>query len=353
MKKIVIKTILFAMGLSIVPLQADAQFFKKLFKKKSKTEQVVKEKKKYVEQTVMVNPDSLEDNSNNRNGFLGIPLGIDADDFDKQLKNLGFTAYEQAEKQTAKTYKYDGEVMGEKSVVTLITSEKTNTVYAVDVAEPKVYPSDAAISKRNVKLRKELVALYGKGYVNKSGECYTIVTPLGTVNLHYERITIGGGYTIGFSVDDAKAYKQAYDEMVEKEYEPLPRTIEKGTATVVGHSDVVGVGVGIMEARTLAKARALLAKYDYAVGKTTSRGVVSTLTLAAGYKSTVDLRRRGSSVNYVTITATEDKEQLAKDLQQAGFEADGKNAYKNGRVRLAWTQDKQGRQVLKFTAKAR
>ena len=45
MKKIVIKTILFAMGLSIVPLQADAQFFKKLFKKKSKTAQVVKEKK--------------------------------------------------------------------------------------------------------------------------------------------------------------------------------------------------------------------------------------------------------------------------------------------------------------------
>ena len=83
MRKKVFKTFIIALGLSIVPIKADAQFFKKLFGKK-KEKEVERVEKAPEQQTVMLDPATLEDNSNNRNGFMGIPLGVDAEVFDKR-----------------------------------------------------------------------------------------------------------------------------------------------------------------------------------------------------------------------------------------------------------------------------
>lgn len=352
MRKIVFKTFIIVLGLSIVPLKADAQFFKKLFGKK-KEKEVERVEKAPEQQTVMLDPATLEDNSNNRNGFMGIPLGIDAEVFDKRMKELGFAAIEQKEKQTSKTYKYEGDVFGVKSFVTLNTSEKTNIVYAVDVVDPTVYSTEKAVTKRNTELKNEFVKTYGKGYVNKGGECYTIITQLGSVNLHYERITIGGGFNIGFVADDAKAYKVAYDEMADKDFEASPREIVKGLAPVCNHIDVVGVGVKIMEEQLYSKARTTLTKHDYVLGKATSKALTATYKLPADYSCVLTLGRKGSKVNTVTITANEDKDLVMQDLKRCGFEEIGKNTYKSGRLRLTWTEDKQGRQVLKFSSALR
>ena len=41
-------------------------------------------------QLALADISTLADNSNNRNGFMGIPLGIKADGFEKQLLEKGF-----------------------------------------------------------------------------------------------------------------------------------------------------------------------------------------------------------------------------------------------------------------------
>ena len=92
---------------------ADAQFLKKLFKKKAKTEKkAAVTKTDGIDddaQTAMVDIATLADNTNNRNAFMGIPLGIKGDRFEKQLLEKGFTVRKAEGKQTAKSYIYDGE----------------------------------------------------------------------------------------------------------------------------------------------------------------------------------------------------------------------------------------------------
>lgn len=350
-----VSTVVLSVLIGFVPLEADAQFFKKLFKKKPKTE-VVTEAKENVKddvQTVMLNTDSLADNSNNRNGFLGIPLGINADRFEKALIAKGFEAIETVGNQTAKTYRFTGEVMGSKSKLTLVVSEKTATVYAVDVEEPVVYNTEADVKKRFGQLKEMLVGIYGKGFVDNGGECYNIVTKLGCVNIHFERITIGGGYMIGFSVDDAKAYATAYDEMAEKEYETKPRNITLGLADLDKHTDVVGLGTKIISGKTLTKARSILKEYEYTTNKITTRELQASLKLPGGYTSKITVRRRGRSVTGVTIVANEDETLLNQAVKVGGYIDSGKNAYRNGKIRMNKDKDKQGNQILKFTAALR
>lgn len=342
-------------SLVFLPMQADAQFFKKLFKKKPKTEVVAKVSSdvKNVPQTVMLNPDSLKDNSNNRNGFAGIPLGINAEKFERMLVEKGFVGQAQQANQTAKTYRFTGDVMGSPATVTLIVSEKTATVYAVDVEEPTVYSKEADVKKRFAQLKASLVETYGKGYVDNGGEGYNIMTRLGCVNLHFERITVGGGYMIGFSVDDAKAYATAYEEMADKEYEAKPRTVAQGLAEIEKHTDVVGLGTRLIGSRYFTRARNVLKEYEYATNKITTRELQASFALPGGYSSKAVIRRKGSSLISFIITANEDKALLEQAVKVGGYVSAGKNTYKNGKVKMVWTEDKQGNQILKFTAATR
>ena len=123
-------------ALLLMAQPADAQFLKKMFKKKARTERKAKVGKDGIDddaQQALADVTTFADNSNNRNAFLGIPLGIKAERFEKQLLEQGFTERKAEGKQTAKTYVYEGDVYGAKARVTLYTSEDTERVFAVDV----------------------------------------------------------------------------------------------------------------------------------------------------------------------------------------------------------------------------
>ena len=107
-------------ALLLMAQPADAQF-----KKKARTERKAKVGKDGIDddaQQALADVTTFADNSNNRNAFLGIPLGIKAERFEKQLLEQGFTERKAEGKQTAKTYVYEGDVYGAKARVTLYTS---------------------------------------------------------------------------------------------------------------------------------------------------------------------------------------------------------------------------------------
>lgn len=328
---------------------ADAQLLKKLFKKKAKTEtKAAVTKSDGIDdnvQTALIDITTLTDNSNNRNAFQGIPLGIKADRFEQLLLQQGFTERKPETKQTAKSYIYDSKVYGTEAVVTLAVTEQTARVYAVDVTDVAVYPSEQAVTQRFKQLKGELNKVYGQGYVDNQGEAYTIQSRLGTVNLHYERGSLTSSYTIGFALDDAKAYQMAYNEMEDKEYETAPRTIEAGLAAACNHTDLVGLSVKLLQNRTVAKSQAVLRQYDYKLGKATAKAVPATFAMD-GYQVTASLLRRKQAITTVTLTATDDTEAIRRDLQTYGFTSTDQKTYRQGKMTLTLSTDKQGRVVL-------
>ena len=167
------KLLLICMTFALVSQPAEAQFFKKLFKKKkAKTEQKAVQKTDGIDdaaQTALVDVTTLTDNSNNRNAFLGIPLGIKAERFERLLLEQGFTERKPEGKQTAKSYIYDGEVFGARSTVTLAVSDQTARVYAVDVTDEAVYNSEKEVIARFQAVKSQLQQVYGIGYVDNQG----------------------------------------------------------------------------------------------------------------------------------------------------------------------------------------
>ena len=327
---------------------ADAQFFKKLFKKKAKTEKKASAKSDGIDddtQVALADIMTYADNRNNRNAFLQIPVGIKADRFEKQLLQQGFTERKHEGKQTAKSYIYEGEVYGAKSVITLAVSDQTTRVYAVDVADQTVYPSEQAVKQRFAMLKDELVKVYGRGFIDNQGEAYTIQTRLGTVNLHYERGSLSSSYTIGFALDDAKAYQMAYQEMDDKEHETSPRTIAEGLAAACNHTDLIGLAVKLWQNRTLKGAQNVLLSYDYTLGKATAKAVPASLTID-DYQVGVSLARRKQSITMITITATDDMAAVCKDLQTYGFTSADQKTWRQGQMSVVVSVDKQGRVVV-------
>ena len=328
---------------------ADAQFFKKLFKKKAKTEKkAAVTKTDGIDddaQTAMMDITTLADNSNNRNAFMGIPLGIKGDRFEKQLLEKGFTERKAEGKQTAKAYIYDGEVYGARATVTLAVSDQTDRVYAVDVTDETVYNSEKDVKARFQFLKGELQKVYGMGYVDNQGEAYTIQTRLGTVNLHYERGSLTNCYSLGFALDDAKGYQMAYKEMEDKEYETAPRNIEKGLASACNHTDLVGLGVCLYQNRTIKGAQTVLRSYDYTLGKATPKAVPATFTMA-DYQSAASLARKKQTITAITLTATDDMEDVCKDLTTYGFTSDDRKTWRQGKMTAVVSTDKEGRVVL-------
>lgn len=344
MKKIVFTLL----AVALVCQPADAQFFKKLFKKKAKTEKKASAKADGIDdeaQTAMVDIASLTDHTNNRNAFLGIPLGIKGDRFEKLLLEKGFAERKPEGKQTAKSYIYDGDVFGVRSTVTLAVSDQTDRVYAVDVTDETIYNSEKDVKARFQQVKTELQKMYGNGYVDNQGEAYTIQTRLGTINLHYERGSLTSSYTLGFALDDAKAYQMAYSEMEDKEYETAPRKIEAGLAAGCNHTDLVGLGVRLLQNRTVKGAQTVLRSYDYALGKMTAKVVPATFAMD-GYQATASLARRKQAITVVTLTATDDAEAVCKDLKMYGFTSDDQKTWCQGKMTAVVTTDKVGRVVL-------
>lgn len=336
------------LAVAVVCQPADAQFFKKLFKKKAKTEKKTITKTDGIDdeiQTAMVDIAALDDHANNRNAFMGIPLGIKGDRFEKLLLEKGFVERKAEGKQTAKSYIYDGEVYGARATVTLAVSDQTDRVYAVDVTDETVYNSEKDVKARFQTVKEELKKVYGNGYVDNQGEAYTIQTRLGTVNLHYERGSLTTSYSLSFALDDAKAYKMAYSEMDDKEYEAAPRMIEKGLAAACSHTDLVGLGVILLQNRTVKGAQATLHGYDYTLGKATAKVVPATFTMD-GYQAAASLSRRKQAITAITLTATDDAEAVCKDLKTYGFVSDDQKTWRQGKMTVVVTTDKQGRVVL-------
>ena len=331
----------------MVAQQADAQLFKKLFKKKNKTEKKATTKADGIDDALQLPLADIAtaDNANNRNAFLGIPVGIKADRFEKLLLEQGFSERKAEGKQTAKSYVYEGDVYGAPAVVTLAVSEQTGRAYAVDVEEHTLYPNEQAVKQRFQMLKGELQKVYGPGYVDNQGEAYTIQTRLGTVVLHYERSSLSSTYTIGFQLDDAKAYEKAYQEMEDKEYETAPRPITDGLAEACRHTDLVGLGVLLLQHRTVAKAQGVLRQYGYTLGKANAKQVPASFKMG-DYTATATLARRRQAVNSITITATDDAAAVRKDLGTYGFTTTDDKTYRQGKMAITVGADKQGRVVL-------
>lgn len=327
---------------------ADAQFLKKLFKKKAKTEKKAQKSTDGIDddaQVAMADITTLAENTNNRNAFMGIPLGIKAERFEKLLQEKGFTERKQEGVHTSKSYIYDGDVYGTRSTVTLAVSDNTDRVYAVDVTDETVYASLNDVKARFAKVKAELQKVYGRGYVDNQGEAYTIQTQLGTVNLHYERGSLSSSYTLGFALDDAKAYQMAYAEMDDKEYETAPRTIANGLAAACNHTDLVGLGVLLWQNRTLKGAQSVLASYDYTVGKATAKVLPASFTMDS-YQATVSLTRRKQAITAITLTATDDVEAVCKDLKTYGFTSDDQKTWRQGKMTAVVTTNNEGQVVL-------
>ena len=343
------KKIVFALlAVALVCQPADAQFLKKLFKKKAKTEKKASSKADGIDddaQTAMVDIATLADNTNNRNAFMGIPLGIKGERFEKQLLEKGFTERKPEGKQTAKSYIYDGDIFGTRATVTLAVSDQTDRVYAVDVTDETIYNSEKDVKARFIQVKKELQQVYGNGYVDNQGEAYTIQTRLGTVNLHYERGSLTNSYSLGFALDDAKAYQMAYSEMEDKEYETAPRKIEVGLAAACNHTDLVGLGVRLLQNRTVKGAQAMLGSYDYTLGKTTAKVVPASFKMDS-YQATASLARKKQAITVVTLTATDDAEAVCKDLKTYGFVSDDQKTWRQGKMTAVVSTDKEGRVVL-------
>ena len=343
------KKIVFALlAVALVCQPADAQFLKKLFKKKAKTEKKASSKADGIDddaQTAMVDIATLADNTNNRNAFMGIPLGIKGERFEKQLLEKGFTERKPEGKQTAKSYIYDGDIFGTRATVTLAVSDQTDRVYAVDVTDETIYNSEKDVKARFIQVKKELQQVYGNGYVDNQGEAYTIQTRLGTVNLHYERGSLTNSYSLGFALDDAKAYQMAYSEMEDKEYETAPRKIEVGLAAACNHTDLVGLGVRLLQNRTVKGAQAMLGSYDYTLGKATAKVVPASFKMDS-YQATASLARKKQAITVVTLTATDDAEAVCKDLKTYGFVSDDQKTWRQGKMTAVVSADKEGRVVL-------
>lgn len=340
--------VLFLLMSFLLPHPAEAQLLKKLFKKKNKApvEQVTAAPEP--EQSVMVAVDALADHTNNRNGFLGLPIGIGAGDFERRLLEKGFTEMVNDEQPAGKTYMYGGEVLGRKATVRLALTERTGRVYAVGTEFSDIYADEAQARKAFNTLKDSLTQQYGKGYVDEGGSAYRVMTRLGGAELSYERLGTGGGYSIGMTVDDAKAYALAYDEMEDKEHEDAPRTTENGLAGEWHHTGLVSLGTLLMEKGTLQQARTLLKTYDYRTGRETAKLLPATMAMGT-YSATASVGKKGKSISMVTLTANDDAAALENDLLRYGYVKKNATTFSNGKINATLGKDKQGRNVVKMT----
>ncbi|MCR5470511.1 MAG: hypothetical protein K6F22_06165 [Prevotella sp.] len=341
------KILAIAFALLLVGQPAHAQFWKKIFKKKAKTEKKATVKSDGIDdlaQTALADI-TIADNEKNRNAFTDIPIGIKADRFEKLLMEKGFSERQQQGPHTSKSYIYSGELLGEKATVTLAVSDQTDRVYAVDVAEEKVYSSEAEVVKRFQTLKDMLVKTYGKGFISRQGEAYNIISRLGTVCLHYERGAMSNSYTIGVVYEDAKAYRMAYYEMSDTAYEEKPRVITQGLAAPCMHTDIVGLSFALSGAASQQKAVQVLKKYEYAIGRITAKVLPASFQMP-DYKVSVTMGLRRKRVISTTIVANDEIDAVRQDLQREGYVTSDHKTYRQGKKTVTLSTNKENKVVL-------
>ena len=239
-----------------------------------------------------------------------------------------------------------------------LTTQKLNYEKAIHAKEMKLrlvnmsldyglYPTEADVKERFQQLKKQLTAVYGKGYVDDGGESYMIVNRLGSACIHYERAMMGSSYTIGFTIDDAKAYQMAYGEMADKENESLPRIIENGLATAECHTDIVGLGYKLLKNKSLSAAKTVLTEYEYVMGKLTAKQQSASLSIN-DYHSTIVLSRKKQSFTTLTIIANDDVEKVRKSLKTYGFMTTDNSHFQQGKMSATLNVDSQGQVVLQM-----
>jgi hypothetical protein len=150
---------------------------------------------------------------------------------------------------------------------------------------------------------------------------------------------------MGFALDDAKAYKMAYQEMDDKEYETAPRKIDAGLAAACNHTDLVGLGVRLLQNRTVKGAQTVLASYDFTLGKATAKAIPASFNMD-GYQATASLARKKQAITAITLTATDDAEAVCKDLKTYGFTSADQKTWRQGKMTAVISADKQGRVVI-------
>lgn len=324
---------------------ADAQLFKKWKKKKIQTEAVEVPQRVNLDtlQLAMMDISTCPDNKLNRMAFLGIPLGISAKGFHERLTAQDFI--EPADQQNY-YYLYQGTAFGSPVRLILMQSDSTRTVYAVDIEETTIRRSEADARRRFMELKQQLQEIYGDGYICYGGEQYVINTPLGSVTLHYERTTGGGGFVVGYAIEDAKADAQAYAEAEDKGGEELPRTIrEDGLADVELHADIVNLGQMLLQAATPQRARVVLALYDYVIGKETAAVLPASFKMG-DYLAKVNISKRAKILSAVTITANDRTDLVRADLERIGYTPQ-ETGYSNG-VLTATLKEENGLLSLTF-----
>lgn len=305
-------------------MTADAQLFKKWKKKKQQQVEVA-------EVPQAVNLDTLQlpmadiatcsDNRFNRMAFLGIPLGISAKGFHDRLTAQGFS--EPADQQNY-YYLYQGTAYGGQLRLILMQSDSTRTVYAVDIEETTIRQTEADVRRRFYELKQQLRELYGDGYVCNSGEQYIINTPLGSVTLHYERTTGGGGFVIGYAIEDAKASRLEDMESGSQGVQGVQgvqggqEIKENGLVEVVPHADIAGLGQMLLQAATPQRARLVLSLYDYTIGKETAALLPASFRMG-DYLAKVSISKKTKMINAVTITANDRADLVKADLELMGY----------------------------------
>lgn len=328
---------------------ADAQLFKKSKKKKKKQVEVVaapQEVNRDSLQLPMADIATCQDNWLNRNAFLGIPLGITGKGFHNRLVAKGFT--EPAHQQNF-YYLYQGQCLGKNVRVNLMKSDSTGMVYAVSVEEVQAGQTEADARQRFQELKKQLRPVYGDGYVANGGEEYIMNSPLGSATLHYERMTGGAGYSVGYFIDDAKAYAQAWQEMEDRTGEEQPRRLDvNGLADTIRHADIAELAHALMQAGVPQKAKALLATYDYQTERETAVLLPAVFKMGGYYQARVSITKRGKTITAVTMTANDTQELVVADLMRMGYTVQG-TGYGNGVYQATLTQNAKGLLVLTVT----
>ena len=139
--------------------------------------------------------------------------------------------------------------------------------------------------------------------------------------------------------------KWTYQEMEDKAYETAPRTITDGLAEACGHTDLVGLGVKLLQNKTVKGAQEILLSYDYSLGKTTNKALSASLTIG-DYKVVASLARRKQTITAITLTANDNLAVVYRDLETNGFTSANQKTWQQGKMSVTVSADKQGRVVL-------
>ena len=70
-----------------------------------------------------------------------------------------------------------------------------------------------------------------------------------------------------------------------------PRNIEAGLAAACNHTDLVGLGVRLLQNRTVKGAQTVLASYDFTLGKAAAKAIPASFSMD-GYQTTASLARK-------------------------------------------------------------